>query len=57
MKSTIKTIKILECERCPYFSEFPADYFDGDCTHLDAPKRTKDTRISNKETIPNWCPL
>jgi hypothetical protein len=53
----MKTIHIRECSCCPYFTEFPADYYDGDCTHNKALLKTRDTRISNKDTIPDWCPL
>lgn len=49
----MKTIHIRECSRCPYFTEFPADYYDGDCTKA----KIKDTRISDKYTIPSWCPI
>ena len=52
-----KVISISECSKCPYFAEFPAEVFDGDCSHLDAPNRTRDTRIRNKDLIPDWCPI
>ena len=52
-----KTIKIECCNDCPNFSPFPAEFYDGDCGHLKANRNMYDTRISNKNSIPIWCPL
>ena len=53
----MKSISINKCSECPYFSEFPAEYFEGSCTNGKSSKNTRDNRIANKDAIPRWCPL
>jgi hypothetical protein len=53
----MKSIKISSCKKCPYFSAFPAEFFEGDCHHKEARSKTQDTRITNEDSIPEWCPL
>jgi hypothetical protein len=53
----MKTIKIKSCKGCPHFSAFPAECFEGDCSHPEAYSKTRDTRITNEDAIPDWCPL
>lgn len=55
MSKTI-TIQVSACKECPYFNGFPAEFFDGDCANKDVPKG-QDSRITNEDAIPPWCPL
>lgn len=52
-----KTIVIDKCKSCPHFTQFPAEYFDGDCTNIKMRGKGQDTRIVNMDSIPKWCPL
>lgn len=56
MVKCMKTIKIKSCNKCPYFSYFPADYFEGDCNAKNNDPK-QDTRITDRDSIPCWCPL
>jgi hypothetical protein len=51
------SIHIAKCAGCPYYAFFPAEYFDGECTNKESSKNTRDTRLTNKDKIPKWCPL
>ena len=51
-----KHIIVNSCKRCPYFSPFPAEHFEGTCMHK-VDDNTIDQRITNEDAIPNWCPL
>lgn len=52
-----KTIAIKSCNHCPHFVYFPGGYFEGDCSNKDARENTQDTRITDRDSIPGWCPL
>lgn len=51
-----KSISITCCKKCPHFSPFPADYFEGDCANRDVPKG-QDSRVVNEDVVARWCPL
>lgn len=53
----MKTIKIKSCKQCPHFSSFPAEYYEGQCSAKNIHTEQRDTRITNEDAIPSWCPL